>query len=408
MSVPFSRTMRALEADRLGRSVALMAAAIGLLAVWGVWFFRARIAVYETSPAARLEVRRAGGVPIAGPPSAGSVEPPESGGRPVDAAVDGRVVSMSLALGRTVREGDVLVELDGQVAAERLAEARARIAAVAPQVDARRRELAAEEALLEQGAARSARAIAQARARREEAAEAAKLADEEAARIERMLKGGAATEIEAIRARAARRERQAQAEAAALEIDRLGWQGRTEASEGRARAARILSAIADLEGEQARATAAAEALRRELERHVVRAPIGGVIGEVSAQKVGAFVKAGERLATIVPSGEVGAAADFAPSAAMGRIRAGQPARVRLEGFPWAQYGHLRARVTRVGGEVREGKVRVELAIEPDPASAIPLQHGLPGEVEVEVEQVTPYRLALRLVTDALTDGPERK
>jgi membrane fusion protein (multidrug efflux system) len=49
----------------------------------------------------------------------------------------------------------------------------------------------------------------------------------------------------------------------------------------------------------------------------------------------------------------------------------------------------------VGNEVRDGRVRVELAIDPHPHSAIPIQHGLPGSVEVQIERVSPATLALR-------------
>jgi membrane fusion protein (multidrug efflux system) len=107
------------------------------------------------------------------------------------------------------------------------------------------------------------------------------------------------------------------------------------------------------------------------------------------------VQEGEKLGAIVPLGRLRAVAQFPPSAALGRIRLGQRARVRLDGFPWAQYGSIPATVSRVAGEVRDGQVRVELSIAPAAASRVPLQHGLPGSVEVEVERLTPAALVLR-------------
>jgi membrane fusion protein (multidrug efflux system) len=56
---------------------------------------------------------------------------------------------------------------------------------------------------------------------------------------------------------------------------------------------------------------------------------------------------------------------------------------------------VRATVASVGSEVREGKVRVELTVHPDSTSRIPMQHGLPGAVEVAVEEVSPLSLILR-------------
>jgi membrane fusion protein (multidrug efflux system) len=84
-----------------------------------------------------------------------------------------------------------------------------------------------------------------------------------------------------------------------------------------------------------------------------------------------------------------------PAAAVERIRPEQPARLRLHGFPWTQYGTVPARVTDVGNEASGGLIRVELALRPDPRSSIPVAHGLPGTAEVEVERVTPAVLVLR-------------
>ena len=94
--------------------------------------------------------------------------------------------------------------------------------------------------------------------------------------------------------------------------------------------------------------------------------------------------------------------DFLPPAALGRIQPGQPARLRLEGFPWTQYGAVAATVASVASEVRDGQVRVELAVHSDAASPIPLQHGLPGTIEVEVDHVSPAALILRTAGLLLT------
>ena len=97
------------------------------------------------------------------------------------------------------------------------------------------------------------------------------------------------------------------------------------------------------------------------------------------------------IASIVPR------ARCAPSPSSRRRRsagcAGQRARLRLDGFPWTQYGHVDATVTRVASETREQRVRVELTVRrrrPTPRSRS--QHGMPGVVEIEVERVAPLAL----------------
>jgi membrane fusion protein (multidrug efflux system) len=76
------------------------------------------------------------------------------------------------------------------------------------------------------------------------------------------------------------------------------------------------------------------------------------------------------------------------------VRPDQPARIRLFGFPWTKFGVLHARVARVGSEPREGLIRVELELDHAQKSAIPIQHGLQGSAEVEVERVAPISLVL--------------
>jgi uncharacterized membrane protein (UPF0127 family) len=106
----------------------------------------------------------------------------------------------------------------------------------------------------------------------------------------------------------------------------------------------------------------------------------------------------------IPPGMLKIMTDFLPPAAL----EAQPCRLTgldaPEGFPWTQYGAVPATVASVASEVRDGWVRVELAVRPDAAPPIPLQHGLPGTVEVEVEHVSPATLVLRTAGLLLT-GP---
>jgi membrane fusion protein (multidrug efflux system) len=154
-------------------------------------------------------------------------------------------------------------------------------------------------------------------------------------------------------------------------------------------------------GEETTSAAAVKSFEYEVERRVLRAPVTGRIGEAVDLKPGAAVREGERLAAIVPDGPLRVVAQFAPASAFGRVFKGQSGTVRLEGFPWAEYGSLRARVTRVANEMRDGLVRVELDVTGMPA-ALPISHALPGSVEIEVERVRPAWLVVRMIGGALT------
>jgi multidrug resistance efflux pump len=96
-------------------------------------------------------------------------------------------------------------------------------------------------------------------------------------------------------------------------------------------------------------------------------------------------------------------ASFEPAVALGRIYPGQTAVMRLDGFPWSQYGTIPATVQRVATEVIDGSVQVELSIIPNARSTVPLQQGLPGAVEIELERISPALLLLRAAGTLIRD-----
>jgi len=94
-------------------------------------------------------------------------------------------------------------------------------------------------------------------------------------------------------------------------------------------------------------------------------------------------------------GAVRVVAELAPEDSLGRIWPGQRGQLRLAAFPWTQYGTVPVEVTAVAGETKDGRVRIELAIRPGYDGRIPLEHDLPGTVEIEVESLSPAELVLR-------------
>ena len=136
----------------------------------------------------------------------------------------------------------------------------------------------------------------------------------------------------------------------------------------------------------------------------MRAPLDGRVGSLTSKRAGAVVDEREELGVVVPSGELLVAADFEVAEATGRIAPGQAARMRLDGFPWARFGSLEARVVAVAAEPENGLVRVELAPVAPEGFAVPLLHGMTGTVEVAVETVSPAELVLRSLGRRLQGG----
>jgi membrane fusion protein (multidrug efflux system) len=170
--------------------------------------------------------------------------------------------------------------------------------------------------------------------------------------------------------------------------------------------ARLAELDRDLREKEGGAAETREGIARlewEVELRRIRAPVAGKIGEVAPVREGAFLAEGERVGAVIPEAAPRAVAEFSPADAMGRIRAGQRARIRLDGFPWIEFGLIEAVVARVSGEPRGGRVRVELELAPQQGTRIPLEHGLPGVAEVEVETIRPATLVLR-AAGALVGG----
>jgi membrane fusion protein (multidrug efflux system) len=244
--------------------------------------------------------------------------------------------------------------------------------------------------------ARAVRALLdETRERLHEAEAPARYAQQELERLERLHAQLLISEHDFERGRADAVRTRASADSAKLSMVRIEQE---QVARDRDRAAtldQIRGQIARLEGERRGSQDALLRLHVAAERHVIRASASGRLGDVAGLRPGAVVQAGQRLALIVPGGDIIAVAQFSPSAATGRIRRGQHARIRLDGFPWAQYGTLDATVARVANEVRDGGVRVELAVAAGSNPRIALEHGLTGSVEVGVERVTPLTLLLR-------------
>ena len=87
-------------------------------------------------------------------------------------------------------------------------------------------------------------------------------------------------------------------------------------------------------------------------------------------------------------------ASFSPGA-LGRIQRGQPALLSLDGITGDQAGTTPAIVTNVANQAQEGWVRVELFAPATTAFPTPIQDGLTGSVEIEVEHISPATFVMR-------------
>jgi len=384
-SSSFAQTFARLRGDASRFGVLALVLALAALGGWVAWAIWSDVPVYATSSDARIEL--------------------DSATYPIDAPLLGRVTRSALEVGKLVRRGDVVVELDARAEALQRQEAQARADGVAPQIVRLQAQIQAELAAREAERAGAGLTARQAQQNARQARVAVQVAEDDMAR---------ARELHASGMTSARALSQAEAETETRRLALIGTDAATDlvpqeqARRERERDVRIESLrgqIAAAQAQQATDRASIDRLDYEIERRRIRAPIDGRLGEAMLLHEGAVVDEGDHLAAIVPDGKLRLIAQYPAASAFGRLRPGQSARLRLDAFPWAEYGSVDATVAGVAQELRDGRVRVELTLESSPAFRGRIEHGMPGTVDVLVERASPLRLVLRTAGQWLATQP---
>lgn len=378
----FARSFQRLRADH-GNSSWWISIASGLaLSAWIVWALFAQVSLYEVSTDARIEL--------------------EGATYPIDSPFAGRVVATSLRAGSAVQRGDLLIEIDAEAEQLQLHEVEVQAQGLAPQITQLQAQIEAERSARSEED-RAARLRSQeAESRVHEAQGPADYAAKNLVRIRALRAASYVSAHDLEKAESDASQLHAAASALETAANRIPQDQAARNRERDVRIGRLQGEIATLEAQRDTLQAETARLNYEIERRRIRAPGDGLIGEAVNLRVGAVVGAGERLGSIVPAGRLLVVAHYPAQAAFGRIRAGQPATLRLEGFPWAEFGTVSATVADVGRDVRDGQVRVELALRSQSSFRGSLAHGMPGTLEVAVERLSPLNLTLRTAGQWLT------
>ncbi|HKY35357.1 MAG TPA: HlyD family efflux transporter periplasmic adaptor subunit [Polyangiaceae bacterium] len=370
------------ERSRVAVTATLLAALV--FSAWLVWMVLVPVSVQLTSDQARLEVA--------------------SAAHPVQPVVTGRVKSSNLELGRLVHRGDALVELEAETQHYALAEAKVRLASLQGEVAVLEGAIAAYEDAAAAVQHSVPLALADAKVKLERAASESELASSESDRGQKLFAAGVLDESDLSKRRALARQQALLLQGARITIPNTRWDRAIEHNRLRGQIQELKRQRVQLDGEIASLQASLPRLGYDVELRTLRATVDGRLADVERLPVGAVLQAGQRCAYIVPEGRFRIDARYAPSMSVGRVRSGQTARVRLDAFPWTQYGVVEARVSRVGSEAREGYVRVELEALRVPSRIQP-QHGMQAAVDVEIERETPWHLLLWLF-GALENQPK--
>lgn len=381
MSAPFSHTSRSLRAQRPRWFYSSTLGVLILAIVWGGWALTSTVSVHVTSTNARM----VSSLPL----------------KRVEASASGVVKESSLRSIMHVERGELLVALDTtRLEVERDAVLRAKELIDAVDLVSLDDQIELLEGALESGSVSASR-VAESRAQLAQAKRAAEHAERETDRARKLLEVGSITALayQESRARADRLDQAAEQWSAA--IRRARSEDKIAAREGSARLSELRRQRADIAREREQLAARAEQLAAELELRELRAPMSGQLDVHRVFESGSVLERGALIGVIVPDAPVQIEATFAPGDALGRVRAGQAAKMKLDSFPWMRYGEVDAVVRDVSREPLDGVIKVVLEVTPRQGQAPEMfHHGLTGQLGIAVEELTPFELLFRLVGKA--------
>ncbi|MGQ3141103.1 HlyD family secretion protein [Rhizobium oryzihabitans] len=223
--------------------------------------------------------------------------------------VGGYVTALEVEDNQTVRAGDVLFRIDDR-------DYRARLAQAEANVEAARARLANTDA----DTTLQRATIRQATAQRQAALAELNLATKASDRRRELIRSSAVSQAQVDESDAARTRAEAGVAAASATVDAQQERITVLGTQREAAVAAV-----------AQAEAARDLARLDLESTVVRAPVGGVVGNRQV-RVGRLVAPGAPLLDIVPVNDVWLVANFKETQ-VANIRPGQRARISIDGYP---------------------------------------------------------------------------
>ena len=388
MPTTFTRTIRSLNVKGFKRPLLLLFISAVLIISWCLWFFLAKLTLYEISEVARIEV--------------------DGSSYTIQSEVSGKVLKSNLTLGQFVEKDQILAILDTKEQDLKLEKIESNLNSIIAQLEVFNKELDLKEKALFQNEKARENALEEVRLQKKVAEIEAVFAKEEKEQFTKLKNKKAIAEVDFKKATTVAEVQQKNVGALKSAVSRIEWENKRDLNEGKVAVERLKREIAILDGEASLLSSTLKEVNQAIDKHSIKASVSGKIGERIKLSPGQMLNVGDVLASIIPDGKLKIQSYFRPEFSLGRIKANQFAEMRIDGFPWTQYGSLTAKVTNVAGEVRNGLIQVELSVLNLSKSEIPVQHGMPGLVEVEVEKISPVNLLFRIAGKFATVGQNKK
>lgn len=308
----------------------------------------------------------------------------------------GKVTHIAIKEGQEVKAGQVLVELDNQIAADEVERLQQTLLADQLQlsqmqglIERTRLEAQTRAAIAEADAQSQAAAITQSQA---EAATLQKMLDQlhsdaaaQEARLDRikpLVVEGALAKEQMFEVEQALRDRQrtitqnqGELQKALVEAERLQAGLIQKQAEGRTALLGTEQQIQQLQVEvtQLRAKIAETqnlllTAKAKLKQRFLYAPVSGVVLSLNVQNVGEVVQPGQTIAEMAPSNAALVLAASLPNQEAGFVKPGMPVQVKLDAYPYQDYGIIPGKVIAISPDAkldqRLGAVyRLEVALD---------------------------------------------
>ena len=296
---------------------------------------------------------------------------PQSGGVEIKSPIGGQLADVLVSNGDQVKEGQSLVRYDVRGAKE--------------QVATLSRQLALEKDRLEDQLKSNAK-------RQETLQRNINLTERILNRLRPLETGGAISEVQIL-------QQENQLETQRDELIQLLTQREELQNDSKTR-------TAGLEGEL-------NQLRNQLRNELVTAPISGIVFDLAPDNDRYVTTTAEPLLKIVPRGKLGGEVNVS-NQDIGFIRAGQEVKVRVNSFPYTEYGEIDGSISRIGADALPPTqlvptyhfpVNLELQrskLETKDGTSIPLQAGMTITTNLKLRD----RRLIELLGDLFNDRGE--
>ena len=306
----------------------------------------------------------------------------------VQAGEGGVILRRYVSENSAVSEGDILFEIDpieaeselnqmlqrlnalevrelrlrAEIAAEPSFRAPADLSALVPAVSlseeslfaARRTELLGRVSVLEQRRAQSEQDVRAGEVSLESAANKVDLLSEEIGVVEPLVREKIAPATQLLGLQRELEEARGSAERARVTIDQANLAiGEITREIENVRGGYGLAALDELAQVVSEKTELRQALPRledRVSRTVIRAPLDGVVNTLNFRTPGGYVRTGDVVLELVPTGEALVVEGKIKPQDISRILVGDEVRIRLSAYDSAKYGHVMGRVSRISAD----------------------------------------------------------